>query len=215
MSWDFAFKFSLVGDTNVGKSHMLHSVLNHHFDFDSVSTIGVEYDSIETTVNYYGSPYNIKITLWDTAGQERFQSIVSSYYKKVTVILIVFDLSQYFANKNIDKWRDIIASYIHPNTQIVLIGNKLDLCVNEISFDPTQYPYPFYQISAKEKINTKKLFNKIAFNVLDKIKNNIILEEDFKSLGIRHNDFNAGSNYVSMDFYKDDEVNKKKCCIIS
>ena len=215
MSWDFAFKFSLVGDTDVGKSHMLHSVLNYTSNFDPVSTIGVEYDSIETTVNYFGTPYNIKITLWDTAGQERFQSIVSSYYKKVTVILIVFDLSQYFTNKNIDKWLDNIAPHIQPNTQIVLIGNKLDLCTKEISFDPTQYPYPFYQISAKKKINTKELFNRIALNVLTKMKNNIIPKESYKLLGIRNNDYNIGSHYVSMDFGDDDTINKKKCCIIS
>jgi GTPase SAR1 family protein len=35
----------------------------------------------------------LRLQLWDTAGQERFRSLIPSYLKDATVILIVFDLT--------------------------------------------------------------------------------------------------------------------------
>lgn len=212
MSWDYIFKFCLVGDTGVGKSHMIHSILNRPEEFNDTTTIGVDYACINTVVKYKDFPYQIKITLWDTAGQERFRSIIRSYYKNVTVILIFFDLSNYSSYNSIDKWIRNINTLKHKNTQIVLIGNKLDLCADKINFNANDYPYPFYKISAKKKINTINLFDKIALNVLKKIKKNEICENEFNEIGIKH--FNSICNYTSLN---SDEGNNEegKCCIIS
>ena len=40
-------KFSLVGDTDVGKSHMLHSVLNYFFDYTWIYSKKMVWNSLK------------------------------------------------------------------------------------------------------------------------------------------------------------------------
>eukprot|EP01105_Mastigella_eilhardi_P004245 TRINITY_DN1564_c0_g1_i1.p2 TRINITY_DN1564_c0_g1~~TRINITY_DN1564_c0_g1_i1.p2 ORF type:complete len:108 (+),score=8.34 TRINITY_DN1564_c0_g1_i1:37-360(+) len=65
--FDFLFKFIVIGDTNTGKSCILHRFLENKFKKDSGHTIGVEFGSKICEVG----EKRIKLQIWDTAGQER------------------------------------------------------------------------------------------------------------------------------------------------
>jgi small GTP-binding protein len=53
------------------------------------ATVGIDFMAKNITV---GST-TLRLQLWDTAGQERFRSLIPSYLKDATVILIVFDIT--------------------------------------------------------------------------------------------------------------------------
>ncbi|KAL2083688.1 hypothetical protein ACEWY4_021461 [Coilia grayii] len=68
-TYDFLFKFLVIGNAGTGKSCLLHQFIEKRFKEDSNHTIGVEFGSkIISVVNKF-----VKLQIWDTAGQERFR----------------------------------------------------------------------------------------------------------------------------------------------
>lgn len=68
-TYDYLFKFLIIGNAGVGKSCILHQFMEQKFKSDSNHTIGVEFGS--KIVNVGGK--SVKVQIWDTAGQERFR----------------------------------------------------------------------------------------------------------------------------------------------
>ena len=76
-TYDYAFKFIVVGDPGVGKTTLVQKFVSNKFSRIYDTTIGVEYNMKVLDIN----GKKIRVELWDTAGQERFLSIVKSYYR--------------------------------------------------------------------------------------------------------------------------------------
>jgi Ras-related protein Rab-2A len=77
MSYDYLFKYIIIGDTGVGKSCLLLQFTDKRFQPMHDLTIGVEFGSRQVSLN----DTHIKLQIWDTAGQESFRSITRSYYR--------------------------------------------------------------------------------------------------------------------------------------
>ena len=102
-SYDYLFKFLVIGSAGTGKSCLLHHFIEGRFKEDSSHTIGVEFGSkivpvggktvklqvyhrlngkhrvsFKTITTTYLSCHS---QIWDTAGQERFRSVTRSYYR--------------------------------------------------------------------------------------------------------------------------------------
>ena len=54
----------------------------------------------------------LALDIWDSAGQERFRALSSSYFRNISGVLLVFDLSNERTFKNLGSW----INYIHDNT---------------------------------------------------------------------------------------------------
>ena len=65
----------LVGDTGVGKTHLLSRYVKNELPKNKYPTIGVEF---ATKAVHLKSGGTVKAQLWDTAGQERFKAITSA-----------------------------------------------------------------------------------------------------------------------------------------
>ncbi|XP_016090486.1 ras-related protein Rab-4A-like [Sinocyclocheilus grahami] len=71
-TYDFLFKFLVIGNAGTGKSCLLHHFIEKRFKDDSNHTIGVEFGSkVISVVSKF-----VKLQIWDTAGQERFRFIL-------------------------------------------------------------------------------------------------------------------------------------------
>uniref|UniRef100_A0A674P182 RAB4B, member RAS oncogene family n=1 Tax=Takifugu rubripes TaxID=31033 RepID=A0A674P182_TAKRU len=90
MTYDFLFKFLVIGSAGTGKSCLLHQFIENKFKQDSNHTIGVEFGS--RVVNVGGK--TVKLQIWDTAGQERFRSVTRSYYRGAAGALLVYDITR-------------------------------------------------------------------------------------------------------------------------
>ena len=55
---------------------------------------------------------DLALDIWDSAGQERFRSISSSYFRNISGVLLVFDLSNERTFRNLEGW----LTYIHDHT---------------------------------------------------------------------------------------------------
>ena len=87
---DITLKIVLVGDSGVGKSNIISKYTKNEFNYESKTTIGVEFATKALTQN----GKNIKVQIWDTAGQERYRSMASAYYRGAMGALLVYDITR-------------------------------------------------------------------------------------------------------------------------
>jgi small GTP-binding protein len=125
--------------------------------------------------------YSLTLQIWDTAGTEKFNSINWVYYSSAHGIIVVFDLTKRESFNQIKLWIESIHNNSDDNIEIVLIGNKLDLC-REINFHEghllaKEYQIPYFETSAKGGTEIDDLFLHLARTFIHKkISNDDISE---------------------------------------
>lgn len=199
-------KLILLGDTYTGKSSILNMYKNNCYSENISATIGVDF--VKSTIKMNDNDYSLYI--WDTSGQEKFNSIILSYYRNISVILLVFDLSNRKTFVNLNKWLRDISYYSHDKVIIKLIGNKCDkpkiISINEIKefcIDNNIDFSSYLEVSAKKNINIDKIFNDMVSELDYKITNCLI--EPCSKNGI--------SIVRKLDFEENRIEKKNKCCV--
>ena len=123
IDYDYVFKILLIGNIGVGKSSLLmrfvHDIFNDHF----VVTLAVDFKV--RTLESEGKV--AKLQLCDPSGQERFQSIVSSFYKGVSGIILVYDITNRKSFEDIRDWMVESEKKTTEDVVRLLVGNKKDL----------------------------------------------------------------------------------------
>jgi Ras-related protein Rab-11A len=121
--YDMIFKVVLIGDSGVGKTNILGRYLKNEFNYDSKTTVGVEFGAKRLEID----GVKIKTQIWDTAGQERFRSITNAYYKGAKGALLVYDVTRRDTFDSINKWVPELIQAGDKQVTIILVGNKIDL----------------------------------------------------------------------------------------
>eukprot|EP01127_Copromyxa_protea_P014072 TRINITY_DN386_c0_g2_i1.p1 TRINITY_DN386_c0_g2~~TRINITY_DN386_c0_g2_i1.p1 ORF type:complete len:271 (-),score=81.59 TRINITY_DN386_c0_g2_i1:196-957(-) len=128
-TYDISIKVVTIGDSNTGKSTVLHQWKSN--DFSSMSTtIALEV----STKAYKVEKNNVNVQLWDTAGQERFRAISRTYYRGARGVILIFDVTNRESYEHIHAWLEEVRSVNDPTHQMcfLLIGNKIDLPKREV-----------------------------------------------------------------------------------
>eukprot|EP01028_Stygiella_incarcerata_P011592 TRINITY_DN659_c3_g1_i1.p1 TRINITY_DN659_c3_g1~~TRINITY_DN659_c3_g1_i1.p1 ORF type:complete len:207 (+),score=38.41 TRINITY_DN659_c3_g1_i1:165-785(+) len=206
MSYEYIFKYIVIGDMGVGKSCLLHQFTEKRFLADSSHTIGVEFG---TRVVEVGGKH-VKLQIWDTAGQERFRAVTRSYYRGAAGALLVFDITRRSTYNHLASWLTDCLSLTGSHTVIMLIGSKLDLSAQrEVSFEEAQKfavenGLTYIETSAKTGENVEEAFLRTAYKINENIEKGVLNPNSVES-GIQYArapDFQSG----------DKETSKGKCC---
>lgn len=88
---DFSFKIVIIGDSGVGKSCLSIKAANESFDTHSKSTIGFDFFQFNVKTN---QKLIISLKVWDTCGQERYRSLISSFYDKSSLAIIMYSIDK-------------------------------------------------------------------------------------------------------------------------
>jgi len=185
MAYDYVFKCIIVGNSGVGKSSLLLQFTENKFIFDHDMTIGVEFGA--KTVDIDGKI--IKLQIWDTAGQETFRSIVRSYYRDTSLVLLVYDVSSSISFYSLNKWLEDIKD-MSNNPHIILVGNKSDLSIRrQVSTEEgrafaDKNKMMFIETSARNTSSVEEAFTSVAKQTLESIQKGEINIFDI-SKGIR------------------------------
>lgn len=161
MSYDYMFKYIIIGDTGVGKSCLLLQFTDKRFRTDHDLTIGVEFGARLISIDQKA----IKLQIWDTAGQESFKSITRSYYRGAIGALLVYDVTRRETFNHLAHWLREAKEHDRDDRMVImLIGNKADL-VNqrEVSEDEgkrfaRENGLHFIETSAKTALNAESAF---------------------------------------------------------
>ncbi|XP_062503687.1 ras-related protein Rab-4B-like [Corticium candelabrum] len=170
-SYDYLFKFLVIGGPGVGKSCILHQFIDGKFKQESSHTIGVEFGS--KLVNAAGK--TVKLQIWDTAGQERFRSVTRSYYRGAAGALLVYDIASRETYNALTNWLTDARTLASPNIVIILVGNKKDLEADrEVTFlEASRFAQEnelmFLETSALTGENVEEGFLKCARSILSKV----------------------------------------------
>jgi len=175
-TYDFLFKFLMIGSTGVGKSCLLHQLLEKKFKAESTHTIGVEFGSKVVSV----AGKSVKLQIWDTAGQERFRSVTRSYYRGAAGALLVYDSTSRESFNSLTQWLTDAKTLASPNIVIILCGNKIDMEADrEVTFlEASRFAQEneilFLETSAMTGENVEDAFNKCAKTILTRVESGVI-----------------------------------------
>lgn len=118
----------LIGETQVGKTSIIHRFIQSGCEEEQSPTIGAVFRTYDTACE--GRPVSLQI--WDTAGQERYRALGPIYYRKSNAAIAVFDLTRRETLEPLREW--IIAFRENADDVfVVVVGNKSDL-EGEIAF---------------------------------------------------------------------------------
>lgn len=189
-TYDYLFKFIVIGDTGTGKSCILRQFIEHKFNAESVHTIGVEFGSKTVEV---GEGQSVKLQIWDTAGQERFRSVTRSYYRGAAGALLVYDITSRETFNHLPQWLADARTLASPDLVLILAGNKADLEEDrEVTFmEASRFAQEndilFLETSALTGQNVEELFLKCSRTILSKIESGQIYPDHMGS-GIQMGD---------------------------
>ncbi|XP_019167711.1 PREDICTED: ras-related protein RABB1b-like [Ipomoea nil] len=176
MSYDYLFKYIIIGDTGVGKSCLPLQFTDKRFQPIHDVTIGVEFGARMVTID----GRLIKLHIWDTAGQETFRSITRSYYRGAAGALLVYDITRRETFNHLASWLEDARQHANANMTIMLVGNKSDLADHRRAVskeEGEQFAKEngllFLEASAKTAQNVEEAFIRTASKVLQKIQEGV------------------------------------------
>lgn len=173
MSYNYLFKYIIIGDTGVGKSCLLLQFTDSRFRNDHDLTIGVEFGAKLATIDNK----SIHLQIWDTAGQESFKSITRGYYRGAAAALLTFDITRRESFKSLENWLQETKNNGNQNMVIVLVANKVDLESQRVVSKEegekfaNEHGLLYIETSAKTAFNVNEAFLRTGKEVLNKIAN--------------------------------------------
>ena len=185
----FITKLVFIGDSNVGKTSIIHRFCENKFDESNItSTVQATFKTKKIKIDSFTE---VSMEIWDTMGQERFKSLTRGYLRDSHGVFLVFDFSQKKTFDSLEFWLDEIKnSDVKKNCVVMLIGNKFDCENKEVDIETAkkfaeEKNLQFLPVSAKEGINIEQMFETMG-NACAKIlqeeleENNLDLKSEKK-----------------------------------
>ncbi|XP_064595987.1 ras-related protein Rab-8B-like isoform X2 [Liolophura sinensis] len=170
---DRRVKIIVVGDSNVGKTCLIHRFADNTFLTDTDTTIGTDFKM--RTVEVDGKW--VKLQLWDTAGQERYRTIIKDYYRDAQGVIFVYDITKEQSFDHILDWIQTVQEHAPHDIEQIIVGNKADADphlrkVNSRRAESVanQFGCKFMETSAKHNTNVDEAFMLLTRRIMEKLK---------------------------------------------
>ncbi|KAL7373025.1 hypothetical protein ABVT39_026070 [Epinephelus coioides] len=115
-------KIVVVGDTQCGKTALLHVFAKDSYPENYVPTVFENY-----TASFEIDKQRIELNMWDTSGSAYYDNVRPLAYPDSDAVLICFDISRpETLDSVLKKWQGETQEFC-PNAKVVLVGCKLDM----------------------------------------------------------------------------------------
>uniref|UniRef100_A0A8C8RBG3 Rho family GTPase 2 n=1 Tax=Pelusios castaneus TaxID=367368 RepID=A0A8C8RBG3_9SAUR len=115
-------KIVVVGDTQCGKTALLHVFAKDCYPENYVPTVFENY-----TASFEIDKQRIELNMWDTSGSAYYDNVRPLAYPDSDAVLICFDISRpETLDSVLKKWQGETQEFC-PSAKIVLVGCKLDM----------------------------------------------------------------------------------------
>jgi small GTP-binding protein len=157
----------ITGDSSVGKTSLLSSLLGGAFNPYTEPTVGANWQSYTPAAQQD----SVQLQIWDTAGQERYRSLGPLYYRGAVGCVIVYDVTNRCSFESIPTWVTAFQNAAGTEAIILIVGNKCDLeQVRDVTKDEAsdwarRNGFPYFEASAKTGENVTLVFDDLAEKV--------------------------------------------------
>ncbi|XP_076008016.1 rho-related GTP-binding protein RhoN-like [Genypterus blacodes] len=115
-------KIVVVGDTQCGKTALLHVFAKDSYPENYVPTVFENY-----TASFEIEKQRTELNMWDTSGSAYYDNVRPLAYPDSDAVLICFDISRpETLDSVLKKWQGETQEFC-PNAKVVLVGCKLDM----------------------------------------------------------------------------------------
>jgi len=158
------YKLVFVGDVETGKTSVINRYVHGEFDANYQTTIGIDF--LSKVIRQESR--TVRLQLWDTAGQERFRSLIPSYIRDASGVMVVYDVTKRASFTNTSQWITHVREQQGEAGTLVLVGNKIDLASDrQVSTEEGQklaeeQKLLFFEVSAKTGENIEQLFQNLV-----------------------------------------------------
>eukprot|EP00759_Apiculatamorpha_spiralis_P028187 PhF_6_TR30713/c0_g1_i2/m.45194 len=171
-------KFTMIGDSGVGKTIFSTRFHDNTFETAFVPTIGIDFKSNHVKMELGSNTYSARLQLWDVAGQQRFRALVQSYFRGAQGILLCFDVQSRSSFNNLDNWvGDLDRHFMIEGGPVVVVGMKADQgCTSrEVTYEEgfefaDDYGYSYIECSAKDNYNLNEALGLLFQQVIPLLK---------------------------------------------
>jgi small GTP-binding protein len=118
-----SFKIILLGDTNTGKTSIIHQARGGR---DKIYNVGPTMSFDYYTIIHEFESWIVKLQIWDTCGQEKFRSLTKNFYKNSDLAILVYSIDNLLSFNNIDIWLKELRATAKSDLVVFLVGNKID-----------------------------------------------------------------------------------------
>jgi small GTP-binding protein len=115
-------KVIFIGDSGVGKTCLMGSLLSQKFSEQHFHTTAPEFRPLQ--LEHRGSL--VRLHVWDTAGHEVYRSITRMYFRNAQVVLLCFSVESRDSFDSVEEWRGLAADDA-PGARVILVATKCDL----------------------------------------------------------------------------------------
>lgn len=164
------YKICVVGDGGVGKTTILHQLVDKMFVENIQMTIGTNFFIKDIILKEFDT--SLKLQLWDLGGQERFSIVRPDFYLGAKGIVYVFDLVDKTTFENLPNWKREVEKTV-KKVPSILVGNKLDLVSEnrEIGIEDILLMKQelsvlnYFETSAKDNIGISNAFRMLSIKI--------------------------------------------------
>jgi len=127
-------KLLVVGDSGVGKSSVIHSIVNQEVLYNAACTIGCNAQVMQFTYcGQHGHDRDVFLEFWEIGGSASHQKSRSIFYGGINGLILVHDLSNRKSFLNLRKWlREVLNSGKQELTGVSVGGVK-----EKIDYNPS------------------------------------------------------------------------------
>ena len=122
MSEPLTVRVVLIGDSQVGKTSLIHRFVRNSFEKQQKNTVGAVFHTYTEEVD----GQTIIMQIWDTAGQEKYRSLGPIYYRNASAGIAVLDISFPDSLQRLQQWIDDFRKFT-DNPILYIVGNKTDI----------------------------------------------------------------------------------------
>lgn len=160
------FKYTLLGDSGVGKTSVVNRFVEGTFAKDFRPTIGLNVMAHQ----YQFLGMQINASIYDIGSQAFFKRVRRYYYTGTNAALLVFALNDRDSFNALPKWKEELEQYCGNKLPACIIGNKNDL-PRAISFEEAlsfaqAMNATYIETSALNGANIQELFTLIAYQLI-------------------------------------------------
>lgn len=172
---EIILKIVLAGDSGTGKTNILSRFIDGRLPQKDEPTAksNCETAVIEKCMNVLGKL--VKLQFFDIPGQERYHQEALASYGDSLGAFLVYDVTSSSSFKSIPTWLQEIRDSADSTCEIYLVGNKCDIkdrrsvsTDDGIGYAKTE-KLTFFETSAKEDINIKKVIMNLIRKIVKKI----------------------------------------------